>query len=378
MKKILLILLLISPLVAPTASAQYTLIKGDNVLEVSGMFSAYANYRFYPAGSTNYKKNSMTLDYAIVKFEGTKNRKLHYCFQFNLARLTMAAGGTTEDPGAVMDVFAEYTGFKYFDVKFGFFKIPFGFYSLLPVSESMFLQRPEMARGDVFSRRDMGVTLTRSFYNDRLMFVGGVFTGVGESILNGGDNDASGKLEYVGRVEAGYPIKSKYREVDIVGSPTPVFTVGAGMRYAEKATDTGTEYNINTINGKKTSYSADIRMRFRHLMIMAEIMQFHMVPADSARLLGLPTDYFNAGGFITGLSYYFKPVKTALGVRYDELNPNDLVKGDTRRTLSASLNYFFNEQNSAIKIHYFYRYKLQGTSTKWSPDQLRIAYQLMF
>ena len=125
MKKIFLFLSLLVFILNQDVNAQYTISKGDNVLEISGLFSAYANYRFYPSGTTNFKKNSMTLDYAVVKLEGYKHKKLHYCFQLNLARLNLAAGGTTEDPGAIMDVFAEYTGLKYFDLQFGFFKIPF-------------------------------------------------------------------------------------------------------------------------------------------------------------------------------------------------------------------------------------------------------------
>lgn len=359
--------------------SQYTLIKGDNVIELSGILTSYFNYRFYDRTATDFKKNSFALDYAVFKLDGIYKKDLHYELQFNFARLGLVQDATTEDPGAIMDAYAEYSGLqKYVNIRFGFSKLPFSRFSLIPSSESAFLQRAEVARGDVFSRRDVGLTLNKEFWKQRVNIIAGIYTGIGETILNGGDNDASGKFEYIGRAEISYPVKYRYREIDEIHSPVPVYSLGGSVRYAEKKEDTGNDYGIRTIDGKKTSFSADLSVKFKGLAFVGEVFRFHMNPETETRLLGFPTDYFESAGYIGELTYFFKKYKSVIAIRYDEYNVSDLVKGDNQKTLGIGYNYLFSGMNSVVKVHYFYRMKRKDNDEKWAVDQLRIGYQLQF
>lgn len=361
------------------AHAQFSLLKGDNVLELSGILTTTFNYRFYNANQTDYKKNSFGLDYAVFRLDGIYKKDLHYELQFNLAKLSTTTSSTTEDPGSLMDAYFEYSGLsKYVNIKFGFTKLPFGRSSLIPTAESVFLQRPEVSRGDVFSRRDIGIALNKEFWKQRINIIAGIYSGVGEAILNGGDNDPNGKFEYIGRAEFSYPIKFRYREIDEIHVPKPVFGLGGGIRYSEKTIATGPDYSIRTIDGKKTSYSGDVNVKFKGISFLGEVYRFHMAPNNTGQLLGYPTTYFESAGYTAELNYFFKKHNSVLAFRYDEYNPSDLIKDDNERNISVGYNYLFSGMNSVFKVHYFYRLKRDDTKEKWANDQIRIAYQLQF
>jgi hypothetical protein len=356
--------------------AQYTFVKGDHVLEVSGKLTPYFNYRFYEADETDRKKNLMNVDFAVLQLQGVYQKKFNYELQVNFRDAYTLQEVGTDDIGFLMDARVEYS-WKSANISFGFGKVPFSRASLVPIFESPFLQRPEMARGEVFIRRDVGLMLSHSFLDQRLRFVGGVYSGSGETVL-AGDNDPSGKLEYIGRLEFDAPSRFRYREMDLNDVPVPVFSFGAGARYAEKTVTTGPDYEVRTVDGAKFGYSVDANVKYRGWSLMAEAIRFHIDPRTDERLLGYPTDYFMTGGCILQANKYVKSVKTLLAARYDEYNPSDLTDGDTRRTISVAVNYLINGTDAMLKAQYWYRLDLEQTDEPWADNQLRIGFQLQF
>jgi hypothetical protein len=354
--------------------AQHSLYTNNSVVELSGTITTYYNYRFYQSDSKSKDKNRFNLDYAVFRLDGNSNKIWNYQLQLNSAALFDSAASD----GFIMEARVGYTNLKdNFSISAGYDKVPFCRASLLSNAESVFMQRPEVARGGAFNRRDVGTTLKYSAFNKKVTITGGVYTGLGGASLSG-SNDKSGKLEYALRGELSYPARMRYKEVDLINTPLPHFSLGGGVRYAEKQTTTGIGDEYLTVDGKKTSYSTDFTFCYRGFTFLAEWVEMKMVPNDSALLFRKPTDYFKTGGTILGLTYYVSKVHSVLAVRYDEFNPNDLLKADTKRTVSFGYNYLFYGQNAVLKIHYFKRIKDPDAAIVFTDDQIRIGFQLTF
>lgn len=357
--------------------AQYSSNKGWNNLDISGSTQIFYNYRFYKPEEKDRKKNRFELDYAQINFKGVAAKKFRYAVELNPVGFYNA-----EDPdnGFVNEATVSYrTPNQHFEIKAGYQKIPFSRYSLLSREDLSFLQRPEIARGDVFTRRDMGVLVKTTFCDQRIAIYTGVFNGTGELTLQG-NNDASGNVEVAGRIELNYPSPMDETAIDRQDITQPVFAIGANARYSDKVTGENiSEYGYKTIIGTKTGVGADFAAKYRGWVASFEVIQFTMTPDDTAStfLNGKPTDYFKAGGMIAELSYYVKKMHTAFAVRYDDFNPNDLTLKDTRKNVSASAAHYM-KGNTILRLHYWHRLDLEATNKPWADDQIRLAWLLQF
>lgn len=356
------------------AFSQFTLYKGNNSLEISGCLTSFYNYRFYPSGNSDFKKNRFGLRDAQLQFEGRIGKKYEYELQLDFADI-FSKTVDVENPG-LMDANFTYKVFSGFSAKMGYQKLPYSRTSLVPFTYSPFFQSAEMTRGELFSRRDAGITLQYTCFKQLINLYGGIYSGLGESILTG-DNDKSGKAEYLFRGDFSYPSRYRYREIDMNHTAIPMFTVGGNYRYAEKSTSLGQDFQIKTLDGYKTLYGFDFAMQYKGFSVQVEEHQMYGVPRNKSYLHGLNTHYFRAGGFLAQANYYIKKLKTALSVRYDEFNPNDLILGDTQKSISYGLNYFVDGTNSIIRIQYWQRLKQDITDAKWTDDQIRIGWTLL-
>jgi hypothetical protein len=355
--------------------SQVSINNGSHSLEITGGVTTFYNHRFYPKSATDLKKNRFGLRDAQLQLEGRIGRNYEYEFQADFADI-FSTINDAENPG-LMDANVTYKGLKYLEIKAGYQKINYSRSSMVPFIYSPFFQRAEMARGELFSRRDVGVTLQSSFLRQLVNVYGGIYSGLGESILKG-DNDASGKPEYAGRVDFAYPSRYRYNDIDSRTTPLPMLVVGANARYAEKAVSLGEDFQIKTVAGKKSLYGMDASFQYRGFSLNYEINQMKAYPTSSRPLLGYDTDYLRAGGYAIHANYYSKKLKSLIAVRYDEFNPTDLVVGNTMKTVSYAFNYFINGPNSVIKIQYWQRLKQENINKQWNDDQIRIGWVLLF
>jgi len=354
--------------------AQFSIGTFDKNLQISGYVTSFYNHRFYDEAELDKDKNRFNLDFAVLRFQGSDEKRIRYELQVNLP----AIYSTDPTDEFLMQATAEYRSKSNdFGFQFGYDKLPFSWASLLPQNQSAFMQRAESIRGKTVNRRDMGITLTKGFLNKRLVFTGGVYTGEGINSITG-DNDPNGKLLYAGRVEASYPARYRDEEIDENHTAIPRVKIGADASYTEKTRTTGDDYPILTVDGKKTSYSGDVTASWKGLSAHAELITFRVQPNDTLVLLGKPTDYYLAQGVILQMNYHSTKLRSVFAVRYDEFNPNDLVVGDNRQTVSLAYNYLIDGMNNVIKVHYFYRLTAENASEPWSENQLRIGWQIMF
>ena len=373
--------------------AQLTLSNGQHVLEISGSLSTYYNHRVIKPDATNQNKNKdrFRLRDAQIQLEGRYKNVLEYELQVDFVDLASSSSGIIdpENPG-LMDAYMVYKGLKFVDIQVGYGKLFYSRSSLVPFIYSPYWQRSELVRGNVFSRRDVGVTLMKGFWRQQVNVYAGVYTGLGELSLRG-DNDASGQPEFAGRIDFAYPSRYRYRDIDDKVSPIPMFTVGVNGRYANKklpenvgfpSFSTG-EYGLKVINGRKYTYGFDASVQYMGFSAQFELHQLLMYPDRLNDFLyqGIPEaqheGFVMAGGYTIQLNYFSKKLKSIASVRYEELDLNDLVPGNSRR-LSFALAYQIKGFDSMIKFQYFNILREETVDPLRWTEQFRIGWQYNF
>ena len=373
--------------------SQVTISNGVHNLEISGSISGYYNYRILKPDASNQElnKNRFRLRDAQIQLEGRVGRTWEYELQLDIADI--ASGQSMidgENPG-LMDAYVIYKGIKYFDIQAGFGKTPYSRNSMVPFVFSPYWQRAQIVRGDIFTRRDVGITLSQSFWKQRINLYGGVYNGLGEISLRG-DNDATGSVEYIARADFAYPARFRYREIDDRQVPIPMFQVGINGRYTKRNLPeggtfpafSGGEYGLRVLDGERYVYGLDAAFIYKGLSGSFEIHQYRGQPRlESHPLLqGLPIEqterYFLAGGWVGQLNYFWKSWKTILSVRYEQLDLNDLITGRSER-LSFAVAYQINGFNSMLKFQYFniLREEELIDPLRWT-EQFRIGWQFLF
>lgn len=372
--------------------AQVTISNGDHTLEIGGMFSTYLNFRSIKEGESNQAKNKdrFRLRNAQLWAKGTVKDQIEYQLQVDFANIGNQTGADADpESPAIMDAYVMYTGLHFMQIKVGYSKLPYSRSSQVPFIYSPYWQRPEMFRGDVFSRRDVGVTL----YSSPVKYINlsaGAYTGLGELSLNG-DNDPSGKFEFVGRAEFQYPSRYRDRDIDTKVSPIPMFFVGANARYANKALPAGTafpenakgEYGLRVVDGKRLGYGVDASFQYMGFSTQFEIQKFKSTPqsASDPILLGLPASetggYMYTGGYYVQANYFVKPANLIVSGRFEQFDLNDLVNGNSQR-LGGALAYQFNGFRSMVKLQYFDILHDESIATNRWKQQVRFGWQYMF
>jgi hypothetical protein len=375
-------------------AAQVTLSNGHHTLEISGSVSTYYNYRHLKdslsgAALEDHSKDRFALRDAQLQLEGRYKSSIEYEIQLDFADL--ASGGIDPENPGIMDAYVVFKGLKFIDIKGGYTKVPYGRANQVPFLFSPFWQRSELARGNFFSRRDVGVTLEKSFWKQRAKIQAGAYTGLGEVSLKG-DNDASGNLEYIARAELAYPSRYRYRDIDDRITPIPMVVVGINGRYADKRQPVGEflpqgaggEDGLKVIDGIKKGFGIDLSAQYMGFSTQFEIHQFFMTPnnANSVLFQGVPSDfhkgYVRMGGYFWQFNYFSKPLRSIFSVRYDEINFNDLAEG-LYHTVSAAYAYQLSGFNCMVKLQYWRVLSEEELidPLKWT-DQFRIGFQYKF
>jgi len=388
MKRTIHWLLLAANLLAFSSTAQVQITKGDLKLEIGGVLSTYYNQRWIlpEASNQSLNKNRFKLRDARFFLQGEIGKNYEFKLQADLSSI----GATEFDPETpiLYDANFTYKGIRSVQLTVGYGKLPYSRSSLVPFSRSPYWQRAEAFRGDLYSRRDVGIMASKTFWDKRIRLFAGAYTGVGE-VFYQGDNDPSGGLEYVGRVECAYPRPYAYRDIDDDVSDKLQVAVGANIRYTKRDLPAGTNfivgqkgvYGLKAINGERTGMGADAALFFKGFSLVAETETMRATPNDpnDPGLQGLPHEltggYFLFGGWATQLSYFSKPLHTIVSARYDEMDLNDLTPGNAAR-FSASLAYQLKGYKSMIKAQYFNILREESLDPQRYRHQFRIGWQL--
>ena len=364
MKKLLVLVFIFSPIFV---IAQYTLNKGYDNIEIRGNITTYYKYRWYPENSleTNAKaeKNLFKLKDARIKLEGSSNkRKLEYELHLDFAKLK-----DSEQP--VLDAYVTYDSF--IETTVGFTKIPFSRHSKIAIIYQPWLKRAQII-DEGQHRRDIGLHLKKSLYSGKIQLFGSIIDGEKDLVS---DNDNSGNLEYVSRVEIAYPTKMKYRAFDLAQSSVPIFSLGTSFRTSKKEeTDIYDEVIFYKINGTKRSYQFDFASMYKGFSFLCE---GHKIEYDWNSRIPSKTETL---GFLIEGNYLFKKYNSVIAFRYDQtdingVSGNNPAPGIQEETFSIGYNYRFNEHMNVLKIQF--RKNYYPNQNLPSKNEIRIGLQYL-
>ncbi|MEI7801213.1 MAG: porin [Bacteroidota bacterium] len=372
--KIFVIAIILFPF---NSNAQFSLQKGDHLFEIGGNIISGYNYRFYPSGTTDFHKDNFVLDEARFFFKGRVGSSLQYKYEMDIADLIADIQTPSSYVGVLKDANIEYKT-KFVSIKTGYQKVPYGFNSDVAEIDDPFLNRP-LVETKINSRRDLGVTLSHWFPQLRLSLYAGAYSGMGEEVFS--TDNSNGKPEYIGRVEYSYPGRNIDQIVDMHKSPRPMFQCGVNARYMDGSVTSSSDYNLININGKKTSYGFDASLMYQGFSLQVESHQMKVLPVDSSLLFseGKIYSYFKAGGYLAELNYFCRPLNSVFCVRYDELNPSDLIYGSNPRTLGFAYNYLIRQNFLSLKLQYLHHlpYTFPANAI-WKDDDLTLEFQVLF
>jgi hypothetical protein len=372
--------------------AQLTLGNGDHVMEITGAVSTYYNHRFLKEGEANRRKDRFRLRDAQLQIEGRYRNSINYELQFDVADFSQGLTGAVDPENVgLMDAYVTYKGLGVLDITLGYTKLPYGRSSQVPFLYSPYWQRAELVRGELFSRRDVGVTLASTFLKQCATVEAGIYTGLGELSLRG-DNDPSGQPEYIGRVEYAWPSRYRKRDIDVLRVPVPMFAVGGNVRYMNKSQPAGAllpafaggEYDIKVIDGERTVYGFDFTAQYKGFSAQAEGHVIRLQPRNpnSALFQGRTPDehggYVQAGGWFGQLNWFSRKFKTMLSARFEELNLNDLAPGIQRR-IGGAVAYQFRGYDCMLKVQFWHILEEEASvdPLRWT-EQVRIGLQYQF
>ena len=372
--------------------SQLTITNGNHTLEISGSASSFYNYRSLKPGEVDNSKNRFKLRDAQISLDGRVGNTWEYAIKADFADMSANLTNAVIDPEnpGLLETNVTYKGWKFLEINAGYGKLRFSRSQMVPFEFSAYWQGAELTRGSIFSTRDVGLTLFKNFYKQRANVYLGVYNGLGELSL-GGDNDPSGNLEYVGRVDFSYPSKFKYRDFDEKHTPIPHFSVGLAARYMNKSLPAGTvfpdnatsSYGIKVIDGKRYVYGFDLAFEYSGFSAQFEMQQLKSQPQNPNDPLYQNLDanqtrgYFLSGGYTAQANYNFKKLNTLVSARFEELDLNDLVPGNSQR-FSPAVAYQINGFNAMIKFQYFKILKEESIDPFSWKEQFRLGLQFQF
>ncbi len=405
MKKILLLTLLAGALTNVSYGqfseftdnpSAFTLSSDKNTLQIGGRVSFYYEDRFLKSGQTNLDHNGFDVKDMDLDILGKTANKFTYEVHYSLVDLvTAAATGNTNNPAnpGFKSAYVQYEGFKV-HIKIGYDKLPFSQSNIEHEHETPFWGHPNLTGGDLFSRRDIGITLNTELYQNRINLFAGAYSGMGENFFEYG-NDESGTFEYVARAEFSYPSKMGYNEIDEENSPLVHFRIAGNVRYEDK-TQPGNNtvdalypdeigaYGTRMINGTRTVYGGDAIIKYKGLSATFETDILNMKPSSPSDALFNATaasfnkGIVNAGGFTTDLNYNWQKIRSVFSVGYENFNANDLIAGN-QEWVTLAYAYKLNGFNSCAKIEYYIPTKEDVNSNPLKYNgQLRVGYQVVF
>ncbi len=406
MKKLLLLLLgatmvhssyaQFSEFVNNSAASAFTLSSDNNTLQIGGRVSAFYEYRALKSGVTNLDHNGWTPKDGDLDLLGKTSSKFVYEFHISILDLaTAAATQNTNNPAnpGIKAGYLQYVGCPV-TIKLGYDKVPFSQGNLNEVWGTPMWSHANLYGGDLFARRDFGLTLNYATWKSRINLYGGAYSGMGENFFEYG-NDASGTFEYIGRAEFCYPGKMKYQPIDEDNSPTPQIRIAVDARYMDKKQPAGQSilandpdapgaYGIRIFDGKRTVYGSDFMFKYMGISALFETDIIRMQPTSPTDPLydGTPASfnggYIMAGGFVTGLNYNFEKIRSVFSVQYESFNTNDLIAGQ-QQWVYLGYAYKVSGFNSVFKAEYYIpteEDKIQNP-LKYT-GQLRVGYQVVF
>ncbi|MBI3867843.1 MAG: hypothetical protein HY299_04855 [Verrucomicrobia bacterium] len=268
------------------------------------------------------------------------------------------------------DTYIAWTRYDFANVKLGQFKTTFGHEQLVSDSVLPFAERSLVS--DRFTiGRQVGVAVVGDFYNKRLGYMVGAFNGPAS---NNGFNDNE-KFTYTARL-TGVPWKGKVGKWD---SQWSVAVDGYASRDSLAGAISLPDFKFDSVPGgaiddifvgDRRVWAVDSQFKLGPLDFMGEYFHGFFKPANA-----LPFKRINAEGFQVTAAAFVIPKKLQPAIRYETLDPNVDLRGNSSDEWVFGLNYFIKDHDLKLQLDYHLG---NSTGAKDNQGRLIARAQLLF
>ena len=265
------------------------------------------------------------------------------------------------------DAYLEWTRYNFAKIRVGQFKTTFGYEQLQSDPLLTFAERS--IASDVFTiSRQVGASVSGDYYNKRLGYTFGAFNGPAS---NNGFNDNE-KFTYSGRL-TGTPWKGK------IGGWESSLSFGVNGYISKDNAVSLTNFGFDSVaggavddlfTGDRRVWGADTQFHTGPFDFVAEYFRGHFKPKDA-----IPVKQLNADGFYVSGAAFLVPKKLQAAVRFETVDPNKSVSGNSSDVWSFGLNYYIKDHDVKLQLNY-----LLGNQAGFKDNQGRIIAraQIMF
>ena len=286
---------------------------------------------------------------ARVNFSGSFAERFDFKVEADFGNNSIA--GRTGYGAQLTDVFLNWTRLGFANVKLGQFKTPFGYEQLVADTQMPTAERT-LVNDRLTLNRQIGAAISGSFYGKRLGYSVGAFNGNG---INNGFNDSDG-FEYVGRL-TGVPVQTKHDGRDVK------WTVGlsayasrdasvAALSSADQRFDSSAAPGVdNLFCGRRSGWGVDTQLKWGGLDLQAEILGARFHPANGNHTATPLDDRFEALGWWALAGWFLSPKAQAI-VRYESLDMNRRLAGNSADEWTFGLNYYIKGDDLKLQFNY--------------------------
>ena len=300
---------------------------------------------------------------------------------------TVTNSNRTEFSGT--DIFVNWHAIPEANIKIGQWKAPFGLEQLTPDTKLFFPER-SLPTGAITPDRQIGVQiwgkpLTNIWpqQKDLITYYAGIFNGNGRNFNNNDNNN----FMYVGRLEL-QPFKGKLlgQDVslrlggDILNSRDDAGTVISST--ANLKVNADGSLSAFTLPGadERTAWSLDASFNLGPLDIIGEYFSEDVWGRTVAGLTPGFHDFSPHGWYVQG-SYFIIPKKLQAAVRYEELEPAQVVS-DNIHSVTGGLNYYIYGDSIKLMADYVHTWSdFRSVHPQFGDDnfdEVILRMQLMF
>ena len=300
---------------------------------------------------------------------------------------TVTNSNRTEFSGT--DIFVNWHAIPEANIKIGQWKAPFGLEQLTPDTKLLFPER-SLPTGAITPDRQIGVQiwgkpLTNIWpqQKDLITYYAGIFNGNGRNFNNNDNNN----FMYVGRLEL-QPFKGKLLGQDaslrlggdILNSRDDAGTVISST--ANLKVNADGSLSAFTLPGadERTAWSLDASFNLGPLDIIGEYFSEDVWGRTVAGVAPGFHDFSPHGWYVQG-SYFIIPKKLQAAVRYEELEPAQVVS-DNIHSVTGGLNYYIYGDSIKLMADYVHTWSdFRSVHPQFGDDnfdEVILRMQLMF
>jgi phosphate-selective porin OprO/OprP len=260
----------------------------------------------------------------------------------------------------ISDAFVNWNKYEFANVKFGQFKTPFGYEQLVADTKLITVER-SLPNDRLTDSRQIGLGVGGDIIAKRLSYSVGAFNGSG---VNQSFNDNESYM-WAGRLSGvAFDGKIANRDARAAVGVNALTTRDKGISKAGFGIDSTplTPAADNLFSGRRSSYGIDAQLKWWLFGIEAEYLLAHFEPSNR-----VPFDDFDADGWYVLGTVEVWPKHLQAVVKYETLNPNRELAGDSSDVWTFGFNYFFKGDDLKFSLNY-----LLGDAAGARDDQGRL------